>query len=283
MHPATRAPRAVCLLIVGLVLAACGDAAPTPAPVTAPPATTAPAPAGATPTPAPAAPTDTAAPAPTATAPPVPPTATAAPPPAPAMAPVTTSGSGTQDTKAFALPAGHFHVTWRATAESAVGCFHGATLKATNEGAFFGATAGSGLVQETADGSTEVYNVPAGEYYWSVNSGCAWEITIAPQTPPDPLPGVPITLTGTGTQDTPLFQLAAGNYTLRWKAQATSAVGCFHGASLRALEGFFMKPAGSGQVKDPLEGSTEIYNVDAGAYYLNINSGCAWEITIAPQ
>jgi len=93
----------------------------------------------------------------------------------------------------------------------------------------------------------------------------------------------PHTERGSGTLATRPFELAGGDYTVTWTVTADS--GCFHRAMLRSPDDesvfenagdVLLDEAGSG------EGETQVYGLDAGRYYLDVNSGCDWEIAIAP-
>ena len=84
-------------------------------------------------------------------------------------------------TALFTLRGGNYVITWTATPNSKVGCFHGGALRAL-EGTFsehFGSTTNS---QAPATGETRAYNVPPGQYYVETTSGCDdWTMTITPQ------------------------------------------------------------------------------------------------------
>jgi hypothetical protein len=99
--------------------------------------------------------------------------------------PVTISGQGTMNTKPFDLAAGNYTVDWTAKdnqGSGRVGCFHGASLKPVTPGRSFSESLGSGQVgaSQTATGQTQIYGVPAGQYYVDTTSGCAWTITLTP-------------------------------------------------------------------------------------------------------
>lgn len=94
--------------------------------------------------------------------------------------PVTVNGSGISKSKAFRL-SGNYSVSWKATPDTDVGCYHGADLeRADGEFTF------EPLVNEILDGkasksgTTQLYNLNAAEYYVDANSGCSWSFTFTP-------------------------------------------------------------------------------------------------------
>jgi hypothetical protein len=93
------------------------------------------------------------------------------------------SGSSTLKTKSFDLEGGNYTIDWTATdTNGRVGCSHGGYLKAVDPNVFmlesFGSSPGAG---ETKSGSTEVYNLKPGKYYFQLFSGCDWTVRISPQ------------------------------------------------------------------------------------------------------
>jgi hypothetical protein len=97
-----------------------------------------------------------------------------------ARSPVTVSGSGIEKSKPFTL-SGTYSVTWKATPDSDVGCYHGADLERADGSPTF-----ESLVNEILDskapksGTTQVYNLDSASYYVDANSGCSWTFTFTP-------------------------------------------------------------------------------------------------------
>lgn len=96
--------------------------------------------------------------------------------------PVTRTGSGIMASAPFALAGGDYRADWTAQADSHVGCFHAATLRAVS-----GNRSAGTIVMDTFDdaaphaGSAYAYGVPAGQYYVDASSGCAWTVTLTRQ------------------------------------------------------------------------------------------------------
>jgi hypothetical protein len=115
------------------------------------------------------------------TATPIPPTATPVPSATTAtttpFAPVTLSGHGEINTRPFHLVDGNYTSDWTVSGH----CFHAARLTAVDgrrlrEDALSPAEVFDG----SRTGQTQLYNVPAGDYYAALNdSGCDWTINIS--------------------------------------------------------------------------------------------------------
>jgi hypothetical protein len=94
-------------------------------------------------------------------------------------------------------------------------------------------------------------------------------------------------LTGHGIMKTKPFTLAAGNYTVEWTAKDTDGFGCYHGGFFQPVDKgeLLFETLGNEMVaaNKTATGSTEIYNLKGGQYYLDMSSGCAWTVTIKPQ
>jgi hypothetical protein len=100
---------------------------------------------------------------------------------APAQAPITISGSGIENSAPFHLNGGDYRVTWTATPDSDVGCYHGANLD-SNEVDVFEVLANEILDSAAPmSGSTYVYGLDPGRYYINANSGCDWSFTFTQQ------------------------------------------------------------------------------------------------------
>lgn len=97
---------------------------------------------------------------------------------------ITFEGRQDKNTDPFWLSGGNYRVRSSATprAGSSIGCFHSVGLAPVTPGgrSFLG---GPGSVEggETVTAETNVYNVPSGNYYVKVISGCSrWKVTIEP-------------------------------------------------------------------------------------------------------
>lgn len=96
----------------------------------------------------------------------------------------------------------------------------------------------------------------------------------------------PVHLSGSGTKQTQPFLLGPGNVNVAWTASTTNNVGCFHDARLRSPDDpAVSEGAGTG---DPgphgkTSGTTSIYRLKGGRYYLDATSGCDWTVDITAQ
>lgn len=97
----------------------------------------------------------------------------------------------------------------------------------------------------------------------------------------------PVTLSDVRGVNTRPFALAGGNYTARWTARpAESDSSCYFGATIQAVTRRTYERIVSADVdtKRPVSGETQIYRLPAGSdYFLDVNTHCVWEVTIAPQ
>jgi hypothetical protein len=82
------------------------------------------------------------------------------------------------------------------------------------------------------------------------------------------------------------FRLAGGNYRLDWEAVPMlrgGSGGCFIGTRIISTDGKFREEAVSAMAEgDKDTGSSALYNVPAGTYYLDSSSGCKWRIAFRP-
>ena len=90
----------------------------------------------------------------------------------------TFSGSDMQNTSAFALAGGSYSVAWTATPHSSVGCYHGVSLART-DGGFGVPLLVNAMPKSAVSGTTNAYNVKAGEFFFEISSGCDWTIAIS--------------------------------------------------------------------------------------------------------
>jgi hypothetical protein len=98
-----------------------------------------------------------------------------------------------------------------------------------------------------------------------------------------PPPTGHIVISGFQVSITDPFALDAGSYTFTWSAWgiSPSEPPCTHSADLVGPGGFRLNLAKSVQV--PATGTTSAINVsaaEAGDYYLDVRSACAWQIEV---
>lgn len=93
---------------------------------------------------------------------------------------ITVEGSGISSSKAFRL-SGSYVLQWVATADSSVGCYHGASLERA-DGTFMFETIANELIdsKKPVSGETNLYNLDDAEYYVDASSGCDWVFTFIP-------------------------------------------------------------------------------------------------------
>jgi len=92
------------------------------------------------------------------------------------------------------------------------------------------------------------------------------------------------TLAGDGQMSTDPLHLDAGHYEVHFTYGGT----CYFAASLDRLTGGNVGGVGAlGSGTGPVEGDTNVYDVEAGEYYVDVITGpapgCPWEITLSPQ
>ncbi|MFL5733894.1 MAG: hypothetical protein ACJ78Q_11915 [Chloroflexia bacterium] len=119
------------------------------------------------------------------------------PPPAPTSAPVPTAvagsgqplkfkGTGEMKTQPFVLAGGNYMSEWTATDPTSsppVGCFHSGFLESVDPAQVVSLDLGSKIVfpGRSAQGTTQLPGITAGQYVLDMTSGCAWTVTISPQ------------------------------------------------------------------------------------------------------
>lgn len=92
------------------------------------------------------------------------------------------------------------------------------------------------------------------------------------------------TITGSGISKSQPFELE-GDYNVTWTATPDSDVGCYHGANLQRADGSSIFEVLANELlnsKAPKTGSTRLYGLDRGRYYVDASSGCAWSFTFSP-
>lgn len=96
-----------------------------------------------------------------------------------------------------------------------------------------------------------------------------------------------VELSGTDKQNTRPFDLTGGAYTVRWSGKLGTTFGGNVIMHLKRTDG-----AGLGDLlvntivnkdKPEVGGETQLYNVKAGAYYLDVTASGPWSATISPQ
>lgn len=99
----------------------------------------------------------------------------------------------------------------------------------------------------------------------------------------------PVRLSGERSQNTKAFSLSGGNYTATWDIKvARGSTSCYGSASLYRVEGKqYIEQLFSALLNDDrgksADGETQLYGLNAGQYYLDINSGCPWSVEIRPS
>ena len=93
----------------------------------------------------------------------------------------------------------------------------------------------------------------------------------------------PLSLTGDGTQTTLPFTLQGGRYIVTWEARAATGARCRYESLLQAVERDFAQRLSGAVVhgEQALIGPTQAYWLPTGRYSLNVDSDCAWQVTIA--
>lgn len=96
-----------------------------------------------------------------------------------------------------------------------------------------------------------------------------------------------ITVSGSGIENSDPFQLNGGDYMVEWTATPQTDTGCYHGATLQTTdESAFVFEMLANELLDSsarASGSTNVYGLDEGEYYIEANSGCDWEFVITQR
>jgi hypothetical protein len=101
-------------------------------------------------------------------------------PPLQTQEPIELKGDRNGNSRPFKLTAGNYRVSWRAyTDDRSNRCAHFGRLVLVAGG--YDTNAGGGVVSPSAAGSSYLYNVPSGQFYYESVSGCAWSVTIDKQ------------------------------------------------------------------------------------------------------
>jgi hypothetical protein len=95
-----------------------------------------------------------------------------------------------------------------------------------------------------------------------------------------------VTLNGDGKQNTKPFDLKAGSYTVKWSGSMKGQFGGNLIISLKrpdaAVGGNLLVNTIINKEKPSLSGETQVYNVKAGAHYLEVTAPGEWSVTISP-
>jgi hypothetical protein len=90
---------------------------------------------------------------------------------------------------------------------------------------------------------------------------------------------------GSGSGRTQGFHLESGKYAIAWEARPLlpSGIGCSLRGSLRTIDGRKVVGTFEGQVvpgENLFSGSQDGYVLPPGDYEIEINSDCAWQVTV---
>jgi hypothetical protein len=151
VFPAVRRPTLALAVIGALVVTACA----LPVPSTGQPATVAPAGSG-------------------------PAASGASPRPAASSGPITVEGTGADSSDPITLTAGTYLVVWSASPPSTTACLHRAALESTNE-EYLHELMNERITKPVKGQRVVIKGVPAGIYYFDVNSECAWQFVLTRQ------------------------------------------------------------------------------------------------------
>lgn len=115
-----------------------------------------------------------------------------------------------------------------------------------------------------------------------VPSPTATKPPAATNTPlPTQPPEQPITLQGHDSTNSTPFNLRGGTYEATWQARLSSS-SCYFGADLNSTDNTYSENFVNTVVNrtSPNSGSTYLYNVPAGQFFLSVSStGCTWTVT----
>lgn len=107
--------------------------------------------------------------------------------------------------------------------------------------------------------------------------------TTVAETTTTEAPAEPLVFSAAGEQQTAPVQVAAGNYSVHYKFDGP----CYYSGQLEPTDpdSFEMLDAGTGS--GPVEGDTNLYNVEGGEYFVGMITGpapgCPWTVTLTPQ
>ncbi|MGK2852756.1 MAG: hypothetical protein ACSLE3_01395 [Microbacteriaceae bacterium] len=92
-----------------------------------------------------------------------------------------------------------------------------------------------------------------------------------------------VTLSAEGEQNTAPFHLDGGSYAVTF----TFSGGCYYGADLQGASTDPGRPESLASGSGPVDGTTNVYKVDEGEYYVEMITGpppsCPWSITLTAR
>jgi hypothetical protein len=91
----------------------------------------------------------------------------------------------------------------------------------------------------------------------------------------------PVTVNGSGIENSAPFSLAAGDYLVEWAA--TTERSCFHGGDLKGIDNDDTEYLVSEMLEGDGSGTTYAYDLSGGTYYLRASSGCGWTFRFTRQ
>ena len=94
--------------------------------------------------------------------------------------PITVEGTGADSSQPITLTAGTYVVTWSATPPSTTACQHKAALESTSED-YLHELMNERITRPVKDRQVVIKGVPAGIYYFDVNSECDWRFVLIRQ------------------------------------------------------------------------------------------------------
>jgi hypothetical protein len=104
-----------------------------------------------------------------------------------------------------------------------------------------------------------------------------------PRESPGPAPTERISQAGEGTAPSAPFELMGVDYDIDWTVTPHVDTGCFQALTLEQINGPYIGGTivsvsldGSG----PASGTSFLYGVPAGRYYISASSDCAWTVTL---
>jgi hypothetical protein len=104
----------------------------------------------------------------------------ASPGPAASNGAITAEGTGADSSDPITLSAGTYVVVWSASPLSSTACLHKAALESTNEEHLY-ELMNERITKPVKGQRVVVKGVPAGIYYFDVNSECAWQFVLTRQ------------------------------------------------------------------------------------------------------
>ena len=98
-------------------------------------------------------------------------------------------------------------------------------------------------------------------------------------------PSGPFTELGSGSGRTQRFHLQSGEYAIMWEARPLlpSGIGCSLRGSVKTADGHEVVGTFEGQIvpgENLFSGTQDGYTLPAGDYELEVNSDCAWQVTV---